>query len=146
MSAAVADNIDSLLKQLKANDRGALARLLTLAANGVERDTILASVRGIAATHSPVVAFTGAGGVGKSSLLGAVTAHFAARGEMIGVLACDPESPVTGGSLLGDRCRIAGTTSSERIFIRSLPTAAGQQSLAPNVDLMLALMEYLTPF
>ena len=86
-----------------------LSRLLTLAAAG-------RCVRGDWRPHSrtcrnaaaPVIALTGSGGVGKSSLLGALAAHFAERGERVGVLACDPESPVTGGALLGDRCRIAG--------------------------------------
>src|SRR5207249_2012408 len=77
----------------------------------------------------------------KSSLLGAVAAHFAERGERVGVLACDPESPMSGGALLGDRCRIAGNKNLERIFIRSLSTAAGQQAIAPNILVMLDVMK-----
>jgi LAO/AO transport system ATPase len=84
----------------------------------------------------PVIALTGGGGVGKSSLLGALVSHFAERGERVGVLACDPESPVTGGALLGDRCRIVGSTTSARIFVRSLAAASGQQGIAPNIALM----------
>ena len=90
---------------------------------------------------APVIALTGSGGVGKSSLLGALAAHFAERGERVGVLACDPESPITGGALLGDRCRIAGDSASERIFIRSLATGSGQQGIAQNIDLMLDVMK-----
>ena len=90
---------------------------------------------------APVIALTGSGGVGKSSLLGALAAHFAERGERVGVLACDPESPVTGGALLGDRCRIAGDSDSERIFIRSLATASGQQGIAQNIEVMLDVMK-----
>ena len=63
------------------------------------------------------------------------------RGERVGILACDPESPITGGALLGDRCRIAGDAASERIFVRSLATASGQQAIAPNIELMLGLMK-----
>ena len=94
---------------------------------------------GLSRSTVPVIALTGSGGVGKSSLLGALAARFAESGERVGVLACDPESPITGGALLGDRCRIAGSDS-ERIFIRSLATVSGQQGIAQNFEAMLDVM------
>jgi LAO/AO transport system ATPase len=135
------DDIALLAKRLSARDRGALARLLTLAARGADCAQTLKEGDDAAKRKSPVIALTGGGGVGKSSLLGALVALYAARGEFVGVLACDPESSVTGGALLGDRCRIVGTASSERIFIRSLPAASGQQGLAQNIDAMLGIMQ-----
>jgi LAO/AO transport system ATPase len=135
------DEIVSLVRRLEQEDRAALARLLSLATAGHDVATLNAALKNLPKNSSPVVALTGSGGVGKSSLLGELTAQFAERGERIGVLACDPESSVTGGALLGDRCRIAGDSASDRIFVRSLPTPSGQQGIAPNIELMLDLMK-----
>ncbi|HVT28716.1 MAG TPA: AAA family ATPase [Lacipirellulaceae bacterium] len=112
-----------------------------MAARGDETESITAALTKLRSSQPPVIAITGSAGVGKSSLLGAVTSHFAARGESLGVLACDPESPITGGALLGDRCRIASCSISDRVFIRSLSTAAGQQGVAVNIERMLDLMK-----
>jgi LAO/AO transport system ATPase len=134
-------DIPMLVRQMVQGDRGALSRLLTLAVSGYDRATLEAALQGIAKKAAAVVAFTGSGGVGKSTLLGALSARFAAAGERVGILACDPESPVSGGALLGDRCRIAGAADVERIFIRSLSTGSGQQGVARNIDLMLDVMK-----
>lgn len=133
-------DIPSLIKELTQGNRGALSRLLTLAGRVKDSAPLPVALRGLPKSAVPIVALTGSGGVGKSSLLGALAARLAARGKYVGILACDPESPITGGALLGDRCRIAGTADSERIFIRSLPTAAGRQSIAQNIELMLDVM------
>ena len=134
-------DILTLTRQLPDGDRAALSRLLSIATTGHESDDLAAALANLPKHATPVIALTGAGGVGKSSLLGAITANFAARGERIGVLACDPESPVTGGALLGDRCRIVGDTATEQVFIRSLSTPAGQQGLAHNIEQMLDIMK-----
>lgn len=134
------NDIPTLIRQLENGSRAALSRLLTLAATGRESDSLTGSLQSLPKSTALVIALTGSGGVGKSSLLGALAACFAERGERIGVLACDPESPITGGALLGDRCRIAGPSNSDRIFIRSLSTGSGQQGIAQNIGLMLDVM------
>ncbi|TVQ78444.1 MAG: methylmalonyl Co-A mutase-associated GTPase MeaB [Bradymonadales bacterium] len=70
---------------------------------------------------SSTVCFTGPGGVGKSSLLANFAPRLVKKGRLAW-LACDPSSPVTGGSLLGDRIRMSGKDLSESLFIRSLST------------------------
>ena len=135
------EDIRHLAKLLHDGDRGALARLLTLASAGIDCSQVLNHNNGAPQRTSPVIALTGGGGVGKSSLLGALVEYYAGRGELVGVLACDPESSLTGGALLGDRCRIAGNALSERVFIRSLSTPPGQQGLAAHIDVMLQLMQ-----
>lgn len=135
------DDVASLVRRLEKGDCPALARLLSLAGGGHEVATFSAAIKNLPNNSTPVIALTGSGGVGKSSLLGELTAKFAERGERIGVLACDPESSVTGGALLGDRCRITGDSASDRVFVRSLPTPSGQQGVAPNIELMMDLMK-----
>jgi LAO/AO transport system ATPase len=135
------NDIATLIRELPGGNRAALSRLLSIAAAGHESNALTTALATLPQHATPIVALTGGGGVGKSSLLGAVTAYFVARGERIGVLACDPESPVTGGALLGDRCRIAGDSATEQVFIRSLSTPAGQQGLAQNIQQMLDIMK-----
>ncbi|HEX3599899.1 MAG TPA: GTP-binding protein [Lacipirellulaceae bacterium] len=135
------NDIGILTHQLERGNRAALSRLMTLAAAENASDSLAAALQSLSERSTSVVALTGSGGVGKSSLLGAVAASFAERGELVAVLACDPQSPVTGGALLGDRCRIAGASASRQIFIRSLATPSGQQGIAQNIEMVLSVMK-----
>jgi LAO/AO transport system kinase len=78
-----------------------------------------------------VVGVTGPPGAGKSTLLSALTAAWRAGGRSVAVLAVDPSSKRSGGSLLGDRARIEADPADRALFIRS--TAAGERlgGLAP---------------
>lgn len=78
-----------------------------------------------------VVGVTGPPGVGKSSLLARLVAEWRSRQQSVAVLAVDPTSRRSGGSLLGDRARIEVDPSDDQIFVRS--TAAGDRlgGLAP---------------
>jgi LAO/AO transport system ATPase len=132
-------DLSELLTRFRQKDRRALARLLTLAARG----DALADVRGELANEASeglVVAFTGSGGVGKSSLIGRLVELLRAKGQPVAVLCCDPESPLTGGALLGDRLRIAKPADDPGVFIRSLATPGGQQAIAANLDLLIRLL------
>ncbi len=81
--------------------------------------------------HAHVIGVTGPPGVGKSSLLSRLLAEWRARERSVAVLAVDPTSRRSGGSLLGDRARIAFDHADPAIFVRS--TAAGDRlgGLAP---------------
>ncbi len=70
-----------------------------------------------------VIGITGPPGAGKSSLLSALVAEWRGRGQTVAVLAVDPSSKRSGGSLLGDRARIEHDPRDDGILIRS--TAAG---------------------
>ena len=78
-----------------------------------------------------VVGVTGPPGAGKSTLLSALLHEWRAAGRSVAVLAVDPSSRRSGGSLLGDRARIEFEASDPAVFIRS--TAAGERlgGLAP---------------
>jgi LAO/AO transport system kinase len=72
--------------------------------------------------HAHVVGVTGPPGAGKSTLVAAIAAELAGRGERVAVVAVDPTSPVSGGALLGDRIRMDALHGNERVYIRSLAT------------------------
>lgn len=90
------------------------------------------------------IGVTGSPGVGKSTLIGRLARHRLDRGAAarMAVLAIDPTSPLTGGSLLGDRIRMDAVADDPRLFIRSLPSRRSHDGLTDNLpDLLLALEE-----
>lgn len=130
--------IAALLERLRHGDRHALARLITFAARGEHLAEINAAIRA-SPSHPPrVVAFTGSGGVGKSSLIGKLIPIVQAENKKIAVLACDPQSPLTGGALLGDRFRM-GNPIDDGVFIRSLAAASGHGAVADHLDIVIGL-------
>jgi LAO/AO transport system ATPase len=130
---------DDLWQRFQAGDRFALSRLLTLISRGEES----AEVRAALKTHdrkAKVVAITGNAGVGKSTLVGRLIEHVRGRNQRVAVLACDPESPLTGGALLGDRIRMPVRPDDAGIFIRSLTASAGSEAVAEHLVSMLAAL------
>lgn len=122
-----------LLDRFAARDRRALAQVLSLVEQG-------SAPRLPAPTGPPplVVGITGSGGAGKSTLVGGLLTYLRSLGQRVAVLACDPQSPLTGGALLGDRVRVAIDPQDEDVYFRSLSTrgASGGISAAvgPAID------------
>jgi GTPase len=110
----------SLAERLLAGDKRALARAISL----VEADDPGCGKPVHEAYPSTgraaVFGFTGPPGVGKSTLLGALTKIERSRDRTIGVLSIDPSSPFTQGALLGDRIRLADHFLDPGVFIRSM--------------------------
>jgi LAO/AO transport system kinase len=103
------------------------------------------SLGGEAGAH--LVGVTGPPGAGKSSLLSALVSHWREAGRTVAVLAVDPSSKRSGGSLLGDRARIEHDPRDDGVLIRSTaaggrlgglaaPTREAAQVLAPAYDLV----------
>jgi LAO/AO transport system ATPase len=132
--------LDALVAGLRAKDRRALARLISLAARGVQLDDIRTQI-GQSPAQARVVAFTGGGGVGKSTLVGKLIEKLREHGKSVAVLACDPESPLTGGALLGDRFRMPSRPEDAGVFIRSLAAQPGRQAVAEHLDLIVNLCD-----
>lgn len=134
-------SVEALLERFRQGDRHALARLLTLAARG---DSLAA--RGFALERSNrnaarTIAFTGSAGVGKSTLIGKLIELIRAQNQTVAVLACDPQSPLTGGALLGDRFRMPTRPDDPGVFIRSLAAASGHGAVAEHLDAMIELLQ-----
>ena len=70
--------------------------------------------------HADVIGVTGSPGAGKSTLVDKVAATYRDRGLTVGVIAIDPSSPFTGGSVLGDRIRMASNAGDMDVFFRSM--------------------------
>jgi LAO/AO transport system ATPase len=132
--------LDELLDRFRRRDRRALSRLISLIARG-EQVTEILDALGTPAKTARVVAITGSGGVGKSSLTGKLIGTIRNAGLTVAVLACDPESPVSGGALLGDRFRMPARPDDDGVFIRSLAAAGGQGALAGHLESLIRLCE-----
>jgi len=110
----------TLAQRLLDGDRRALARAITLVENDRPEGWELVSEVYPHTGSAAVVGFTGPPGVGKSTLIGAVTKERRAAGRTVGVLSIDPSSPFTHGALLGDRIRLSEHFLDEGVFIRSM--------------------------
>ena len=113
-----------------AGDRRALARLMTQVENRhPETVQVLSSIHHRCG-RAYVVGITGPPGAGKSTLVGGLIGALRERGLTVGVVAVDPSSPFSGGSVLGDRIRMQKHFLDEGVFIRSLSTRGTHGGLA----------------
>ena len=132
--------LEQLLERFRRGDRLALSRLVSLVARGERVEEVLAGA-GTPPRPARVVAVTGSGGVGKSTLVGKLIEQARGHGQTVAVLACDPQSPLSGGALLGDRFRMPARPADDGIFIRSLAVAGGQGALAEHLGPLVRLLE-----
>ncbi|MFZ9857914.1 MAG: methylmalonyl Co-A mutase-associated GTPase MeaB [Roseiflexaceae bacterium] len=109
----------ALATAICAADRRALARGLTMVERGGSEVRILRQ----ALAHVPaghVIGITGAPGAGKSTLTTALAQSLRQQQLTVGIIAIDPSSPLSGGSLLGDRIRMYDLAGDNGVFIRSM--------------------------
>jgi LAO/AO transport system kinase len=122
-----------LAARLRARDVSAAPDVLNLleSARAEDRDESAALSGAISPrelggeAEGQIIGITGPPGAGKSTLLSALIAHWREQGATVAVLAVDPSSRRSGGSLLGDRARIAVEPGDRGVFIRS--SAAGER-------------------
>jgi LAO/AO transport system kinase len=121
------------------------ARARARAATGVEnRDpAALEVLRELAALtgHARIVGITGAPGAAKSTLVDSLTAAIRRRGKTVAILAVDPSSRVSGGSILGDRIRMQRHHNDPGVFIRSMAARGAAGGLAGATEDLARLMD-----
>ncbi len=110
----------TLAQRLLAGDRRALARGISLVEDNRAEGWQLVREIYPHTGNAAVVGFTGPPGVGKSTLIGALTRVRREAGRTVGVLSIDPSSPFTHGALLGDRIRLGEHFLDPGVFIRSM--------------------------
>lgn len=91
--------------------------------------------------HSHVIGITGLPGSGKSTLIDVMIDYFRSSKKTVGVIAVDPSSPFTGGSLLGDRIRMQKHSFDEGVFIKSLPTKGWRGGISKVTSRMITVMD-----
>ena len=120
----------SLQPRVLRGDTRAIARLLTRAESGVAeaRPTLDAMFAHAGRAH--VVGITGVPGSGKSTLVAKLAAAIRRSGRKVAIVAVDPSSPFSGGSILGDRIRMGELAGDPGVFVRSMATRGALGGLA----------------
>ena len=121
---------EALVEGVRAGDRRALARAITLVEDANPLAYELVSAVYGETGRAYIVGMTGPPGVGKSSLVSALVRHVRAQEKTVGVISVDPSSPFTTGALLGDRIRLADHFLDPAVFIRSMGTRGHPGGLA----------------
>jgi GTPase len=109
-----------LAQRLLDGDKRALARAISLVENDDPAGWRLVREVYPKTGNAAVIGFTGPPGVGKSTLIAALTKAWRESGKDVAVLSIDPSSPFTQGALLGDRIRLADHFLDPGVFIRSM--------------------------
>ena len=138
-----------LVAGVLAGDRPALGRAITLVESTRTDDRRLAQELLSAllphAGGAHRVGISGVPGSGKSTLIDTLGVRLTGAGLRVGVLAVDPSSTITGGSILGDKTRMARLAADEDAFIRPSPSAGtlgGVTSTTPNAITVLEAAGY----
>jgi LAO/AO transport system kinase len=87
-----------------------------------------------------IIGITGPPGAGKSTLVDALTAHWASAGERVAVLAIDPSSPYSGGAVLGDRIRRTRSAGLANTYFRSLSSRGHVGGLTETATDLIAVL------
>jgi LAO/AO transport system kinase len=134
-----------LAERLRAGERRALAQAISLVestrADHREQAEALLSELLPFSGGSHRVALTGPPGAGKSTLVDALGAQALLAGQRVAVLAIDPASVITGGSLLGDAVRMQRLAASERVFLRGSSNLGTLGGTAPGTREAVLLCE-----
>jgi GTPase len=138
-------DIPTLVERLRAGDRAALARAITLVeSRKPEHQRQARELVQLLLPHTGGamrVGITGVPGVGKSTTIDTLGSNLIASGHKVAVLAVDPSSARTGGSILGDKTRMARLAAERNAFIRPSPSSGTLGGVAAKTRETMLLCE-----
>jgi LAO/AO transport system kinase len=145
MATEKADGVDELAAAVRRRDRAALPRAITLVESTrpdhreQAQQLLLALMPDAGSAHH--VGITGVPGVGKSTTIEALGMFLIERGHRVAVLAVDPSSTRTGGSILGDKTRMPRLAAHADAYIRPSPTSGTLGGVAKATRETIVLLE-----
>ncbi len=145
MAARKSDSVDELAQAVRAGDRAALPRAITLLestrADHHEKAQRLLLELTPDSGNAHRVGITGTPGVGKSTAIEALGMHLIEQGHRVAVLAVDPSSTRSGGSILGDKTRMARLAVHPDAYVRPSPTSGTLGGVAKATRETVVLLE-----
>ncbi len=141
----VPPSLDELVEGVRGDRRAVLARAITLVESrradhhDLAQRLLLELGEGVSDTVR--VGITGVPGVGKSTTIEALGNHLISLGHKVAVLAVDPSSTLTGGSILGDKTRMGTLAVNPRAYIRPSPTSGTLGGVAKATRETIVLLE-----
>ncbi len=137
--------INHLFNGICAGNRRSLAQAITLIESKLDKDKVLAQElleKIIPKTKKSIrIGITGVPGAGKSTFIEAFGLYLISKNKKVAVLAVDPSSPVTGGSILGDKTRMEYLAQNENSFIRPSPSEGSLGGVAHKTREAMLLCE-----
>ncbi len=130
-----------LVQKMLEGDNLSLGRLINLVENGGDE---AAKIMKLVHPHTGKayrVGITGPPGVGKSTLVSKLIGVYRSQGLKVGIIAVDPTSPFSGGSILGDRVRMQQHYLDKGVFIRSMATRGNLGGLPRTVGEVLNVLD-----
>ncbi|MGN6752481.1 MAG: methylmalonyl Co-A mutase-associated GTPase MeaB [Intrasporangium sp.] len=151
MSSRREVDVDGLVAGVREGQRASVARAITLvessrpdhrvAARTLLEQLMAASTAGSDRSPTVRVGISGVPGVGKSTLIESLGQHLIREGHRVGVLAVDPSSVRTGGSVLGDKTRMGTLSASPAAYIRPSPSAGTLGGVARATTQAMVVLE-----
>lgn len=128
--ARVTDSAQSLTERVRAGHVPSIARMISHVESGANNVAEQVAELYKAGGHARIIGITGAPGAGKSTLVSSLVRELRTRDNTVGIIAIDPSSPFSGGSILGDRIRMSDLYHDPGVFIRSMATRGALGGLA----------------
>jgi LAO/AO transport system kinase len=133
--------VHPIVEGLFQGDRRSLARAISIVDDDEPDSHIILRQIFNKTGNAKTVGFTGAGGVGKSSLIERLVPPFQELGYKVAILAVDPTSPITGGAILGDRVRMQTTMDDQNVFLRSLASRGASGGISRSVRNVIRILD-----
>ena len=122
-------------------DRRAIAKAISMIENEDSKISNIISEIYPKTGNAFVIGITGPPGTGKSTLINRLIENYRKLDKKIGVIAIDPSSPITGGSLLGDRLRMSNHNLDPNVYIRSMSSGDKSGGLSRYTRRSLSILD-----
>ena len=132
---------DDFVSSILSGDRRAIAKAISMIENEDPKIGDIISQLYPKTGNAFVVGITGPPGTGKSTLINGLIENYRKLNKKIGVLAIDPSSPITGGSLLGDRLRMNTHNLDPNVYIRSMSSGNKSGGLSKYTRRSLSILD-----
>ena len=132
---------NDLISSILSGDRRAIAKAISMIENEDSKISNIISEIYPKTGNAFVIGITGPPGTGKSTLINRLIENYRKLDKKIGVIAIDPSSPITGGSLLGDRLRMSNHNLDPNVYIRSMSSGDKSGGLSRYTRRSLSILD-----